>query len=220
MRHHLTAITVLAIVCAPTPGRAQLITPSHWTWVTDAPARLVTQQDVPDSSWRFVSMPPGWHVTTGPGTTLFDPDYEARGRFSLEAKIFLFPNPTDEGYGLFAGGRALETDSGSALAFLIRRDGAAAVARIAGGALEFVRPWQATTGVRPHEGTGTVENVLRVSAEADELFYLVNGDTVAVVPRASGAVEGIFGLRVGAGLNLHISYLDHIQHLAQPARPR
>jgi len=218
MRNTLTATALPAIAWLPSALGAQLTTPSQWRWVTDAPARLVTEQTVTDSAWRFVSMPPGWHVTTGPGALLFDPSYEAKGRFSLEAEIFLFPNPSDQGYGLFAGGHALETDSASGLAFLIRRDGAAAVARIARGDVEFVRPWQPTTAARPHEGAGTVENTLRVSAEADEVFYVVNGDTVAVIPRMPGALEGPFGVRVGAGLNLHISYLDLIQHLAKPPR--
>lgn len=218
MRNDLMALPLLAMAWLTAPLQAQLTTPSHWRWVTDTPAQLVTESDVPDTAWRFVSMPPGWHVTTGPGAMLFDPAYEANGRFSLETKIFLFPNPSDQGYGLFIGGRELDGDRASALAFLIRRDGAAAVARMAGNDVEFLVPWQPHSGTRAHEGSGTVENVLRVSAGPQRIVYLVNGDTVAVVPRSAGLVEGRFGLRVGARLNVHVSYLDYIQHLALPAR--
>jgi hypothetical protein len=66
---------ILALFVLIASSHAQLRTPSDWRWRTDAPAQLVTGEDVPASAWRFVAMPPGWHVTTGPGT-----DNRARSR--------------------------------------------------------------------------------------------------------------------------------------------
>lgn len=218
-RHHMQhqlSLALFGTITLPWAAHAQLTTPAHWKWITDEPAQLVTDAPVADSAWRFVSMPPGWHVTTGPGAVLYDPAYAAAGRFTLEAKIFLFPNGSDEGYGLFLGGHDLENDGRSMLTFFIRRDGAASVVRVRGDESEFVVPWERHPGIRPQEGGNTIENVLRVSAEPDQLVYVVNDDTVAVIPRSDAAVGGRFGFRVGAKLNLHISNLDFTQHLALP----
>lgn len=67
------------------------------------------------SGWRVVmdrqssdtvaheAMPPGWHMTTGPGALLFDPAYHAVGRYSVAGRLFLFPGTSQSGYGsLFA----------------------------------------------------------------------------------------------------------------------
>ena len=78
-------------------------------------------------------MPPGFHVTTGPGTVLFHPDHAGKGNFSVEAEVFLFPGDSPSDYGIFVGGRDLDpAKSPSYIAFLVRRDGKASVLRLGG----------------------------------------------------------------------------------------
>jgi len=116
-------LAALVVLAAPTSAlRAQSETPGNWRWATDRPAQLVTGQDVPDSGWRFVAMPPGWHITMGPGGVLYDPAHTATGRYVLEAETFLFPEKTDQGFGLFVGGRNLDGKP-EYVAFVIRHDG-------------------------------------------------------------------------------------------------
>jgi len=101
----LAAVVIVALG-VPWPVGAQLKTPVDWTWRLDAPATLVTSLDVPEGSWLFVRMPPGWHVTTGPGAVLFPSELpEVDGNYSLETQIFLFPGTSQEEYGVFIGGR-------------------------------------------------------------------------------------------------------------------
>lgn len=58
-------------------------------------------------------MPPGWHVTTGPGALLFPTDLRSvEGNDSLEAQVFLFPGKSAEEYSVFIGGSASDAGAG------------------------------------------------------------------------------------------------------------
>ena len=128
--------------------------------------RIVTALDPAEGSWLFGTMAPGWHITTRPAVTLFEPSHSGRGRFALESEIFLFPGPSDAGFGLFIGGRDLES-KGRLVAFLIRRDGSAAVESHDAGRITLLRPWTKAASILPGAATGDdVKNVLRVEAEA------------------------------------------------------
>ncbi len=73
MRRLVTALIVLG-ACAPALLTAQLTTPTDWKWRQDAPAPLAAGLKMDPGSWAFVQMPPGWHVTTGPGVLLYPTD--------------------------------------------------------------------------------------------------------------------------------------------------
>jgi hypothetical protein len=208
----MAALVALAVPASAL--RAQLETPRNWRWATDRPAHLVTDQDVPDSGWRFVAMPPGWHITMGPGGVLYDPAHTAAGRYVLEAETFLFPEKTDQGFGLFVGGRNLDGKP-EYIAFVIRHDGHGAVMR-AGASPAMLAEWTPGDSVKPQAASNAVRNVLRVAVQRDSVFFAVNGGRVAALPRAAGEFEGHFGFRVGAGVNLHISTLDYTQRIAPP----
>jgi hypothetical protein len=177
----------------------------------ESAARLAVSLDAPapDSAYAFAPMPPGWHVTMGPGAVLSDSTHRAEGRFVVEAEIFLFPNSGPAEYGIVLGRRGLEWTG-----FLARRDGNAAIVRRGQtGTMDLVA-WEAHDSV-PQPGTDPARVVLRVEAEADSTRFLVNGQRVGSVPRTS-AVDGAFGLRVGPGVNVHVSRLDYTRRLAPP----
>lgn len=210
-------VAALVVLAAPTSAlRAQLETPGNWRWATDGPARLVGSEKVSDSTWSFVAMPPGWHVTMGPGGVLYDPAYTATGRFVLEAEIFLFPQKTDQGFGLFVGGRNLD-GTPEYVAFVLRPDGHAGVVR-AGRTPAMLVEWTPGDSVKAQDASDAVRNVLRVAVERDSVHFTVNGGRIAGLPRSAGEFDGHFGFRVGAGVNLHISTLDYTQRIAPPRR--
>jgi hypothetical protein len=206
------AMTMVAAMALSLP--AQTATPSGWSWTLDGPAAQVTGQTVPDSAWRFVAMPPGWHITMGPGGVLYHPAYTANGRFTLEAETFFFPEKTDQGFGLFVGGRNLN-GTPEYVAFLIRHDGRGAVMR-AGGTPTMLVDWMPGDSVKAQQPGDAVRNVLRVAVERDSVVFTVNGGRIAAVPRSAGEFDGTFGFRVGAGVNLHVSTLDYTQRIAPP----
>lgn len=195
---------LLLCVVAPLTLRAQA--PNTLRILPDAPA--------PDSAVSHVAMPPGWHITTGPATLLYDPANAAQGRFAVEAEIFLFPGTSQEGYGVFLGGSLNEGAGATWVAFLVRRDGSALVEQRSDGRTTTLLAPFATTAVKPHTGEGTSHNVLRVLVEPDSVRFFANGARLTAMPRGSLPLDGLFGFRVGRDLNLHISQLDITRRLA------
>ena len=197
---------------------AQLKTPSDWKWRTDGPATLMTDGTQPTlEQLYFVAMPPGWHVTTGPGTLLYQPEFSGRGNFAVEAEIFLFPGDSQEGYGVFFGGKSLDESSAQPtyLAFLARRDGQAGVFERSAPGLTPIVDWATNDAVVPHAGgEGTAKNVLRVDVNLNEIVFSVNGKPVTKVPRAGRTLDGHVGFRIGPRVNLHASRLDVTYRLA------
>jgi hypothetical protein len=211
-------VAAMLVLALPGPIPAQLQTPTGWKWRTDTPATLAPVGGEPaDDRLFFVAMPPGWHVTTGPGTLLHHPDYQGRGSFVVEAEIFLFPGDSQEGYGVFVAGRSLDEAASTPayLAFLARRDGRAGVFERSAAGLVPVADWMANDAVVPHAGgEGTAKNVLRVEVGPAEIAFSANGKPITVIPRGDRAPEGHIGFRIGPRVNLHASRLDVTYRLA------
>jgi hypothetical protein len=211
------AVVVAALMAVGTGTGQGLKTPADWKWAPDAPAKVIESGEAKPDAMYFVAMPPGWHITQGPGAVLYQPEYQARGNFVVEAEIFLFPEGGADEYGVFLGGRSLDAPAGrSYLAFVARRDGQAAVIdRKPGGGTPLVN-W-ATGAAAPQKGPDPMKNVFKVEAGPRELVFSVNGIQVTKLERGTLAVDGPFGLRIGKGLNVHVSRLDLTSRLA-PAK--
>lgn len=172
-------------------------------------------------SVSHVTMPPGWHITTGPGALVYDAANAASGRYALGLEVHLFPKASSEGYGIFLGGRGLEGADASYLAVLMRRDGALQVARVNGAQQTPLLDWTPTTAIKPHPGTDdTALNLLAVRVDADSLRIDANGTRIAALPRGDLPVDGVFGIRAGQGINLHVTNYDVTRRLAPTPRRR
>jgi len=198
------AILIAMFGCVPTtPVSAQ-------RWIADTPQ---------DEKPAFSMMPPGWHVTTAAaGGILFDAAQTAAERFAVEEEVFIFPGTSEEGYGVFVGGQNLEAGERSYIAFLVRPDGSAGVFRYSGARAEPIIAWAHTEAVLPPGQSEPTRNVIRVLAEPDSVRFLANGKEIAALARSSLALDGNFGLRVGSGLNVHVSNLDITRRLAPSPR--
>jgi len=159
----------------------------------------------------FVTMRPGWHITTGPASILYDGALKADGSFRVDAEIFLFPpGDRNEGYGVFVGGTDLEGNAQTYVAFVIRRSGEFRIERKAGAAWIMVKDWTSHSAIVRYDDKGegtTAKNILSLDATGDAVRFLVNGAEVANLPRTAVGVDGVVGLRVNAGVNLHVSSL-------------
>lgn len=158
----------------------------------------------------LVTMPPGYHVTTGPAMIAWHPDSVATGDFRIESETFLFdPQGRREAFGFFIGGTDLQGPDQRYTYFLLREGGEFLVKSRAGTETPVVNDWTAHPAIvsfatRP-EGSATAKNVLALEAADDELRFSVNGELLWTGPRAGIATDGIFGLRVNHGLNLHVT---------------
>lgn len=168
------------------------------------------------------AMPPGWHMTTGPGALLFEPSFRASGRYTVDADIFLFPGTSQSGYGLFVGGQGLDSRTPRYLAFVIRRDGQAALEYTSDGRTRPLLAWAAAPAVTLMSGKDEpVLNALSLSIAPDSVVASVNGKRVGAIAVSGLDLEGTFGFRAGPDVNLHASTLDLRQHLAPvPAKKR
>jgi hypothetical protein len=160
-------------------------------------------------------MAPGYHITTGPGVALYDPRNVTSDRFVLQSRLAMFPGETLGEYGVFVGGKGMDSATPSWVAFVVRRDGAAAVLRRGAAGMEELVPWTKHGAVQP----GAAVNVVRVVQDT-AVHFIVNDSTVATLPRARVDADGVFGFRIGPALNLHITTLDITHRLAPvPMKP-
>ena len=190
-----------------TPVGENFEVPLGWNVRLDKPDESVQVGSDKEGDVYFVSMTPGWHLTTRPRAIFYHPASTAEGSYRARAAIYLFPpGERNEGFGLFVGGQDLEADDQKYLYFLVRRSGEFLIKTRAGDETSVVHPWTASDAIIPYTDTteGTVHNVLEIQSTTDRLTFMVNSTEVASVPRADLPADGIVGLRVNHGLNLHI----------------
>jgi hypothetical protein len=215
MRRLVPAL-IAVCACAPALLTEQLTTPTDWKWRQDSPAPLAAGLKMEPGSWAFVQMPPGWHVTTGPGVLLYPAtNGDIGGNFSLEAEVYLFPGESADEYGVFLGGQDVETSaSPDYSAFVLRRDGQAAVLRRRAGHTTPLAAWQRHEAIVPGKPGDQVKNVLKIDVDPLNATLWVNGGNVLAVPRADLRADGRVGFRVGKDMNLHITSLNVTRKLA------
>ena len=212
LRRYARVVALLGVVPLSLPAQGA---PEGARWRLDAPADHVGRKDdLTSATFSFVSMAPGWHVTMGPGGLLFDPRNEIRGRFTVQSRIALFPGEGNAEYGVFVGGAALE-GSPAWTAFVVRRDGSAAVLRHSAGRTEELVPWAKHPGVK----SGAAANTVRVTLDT-AVHFAVNDSAIVTLPRDKVATGGVFGFRIGPALNMHITTLDVTHRLAPVPAPR
>ena len=181
--------------------------PEDWQVRFDEPGASEDQLEM------FVSMPPGWHVTSGPAAIYWGPEMEASGEYRIEMEVFLFEpqGMMREAFGFFAGGLGLDGDDIEYTYFLIRDGGEFIVKRREGADAPTILPWtghEAILGWADRGDGATAKNILAAEADAGEVRFFVNDAQVAALPRSEVAMDGTYGFRVNHMLNLHISRLE------------
>ena len=212
-RPAVMAIVALALCAAPLAAQSghNLERPAHWKARYD--------DGTSASERRFVVMRPGWHVFAGPGGLFWDPGSFASGGYAVSSTIFLFPkgDPEQSGstrldspFGLFLAGSGLEADSARYVAFELRNDGHFRIAGHGGGKTRDLVPWTAHAAVVTSgpDTTGPVKNLLAVDVRGDRTVFYLNDQQIAALPGDRVALDGVIGVRAGAGLSLHVTEVD------------
>ena len=201
------ALTLASSFPAHTRAAQDFERPEGW------PVRFAARGASEDQLEMFVSMPPGWHVTSGPAAIYWAPEMEASGEYRIEMEVFLFEprGMMREAFGFFAGGRHLDGDDIEYTYFLIRDGGEFIVKRREGADAPTMHPWtghEAILGWADRGDGATAKNILAAEADAEEVRFFVNDAQVAVLPRAEVAMDGTYGFRVNHMRTLHISRLE------------
>ena len=160
--------------------------------------------------FSFEVMVPGMHINTGPAMIAYHPDSVVTGDFRIESETFLFdPGRRREAFGFFVGGSDLQGPGQRYTYFLVREGGEFLVKTRSGSETGLVQDWTAHPAVASYAGKPadavTAKNVLVLEAEGDELRFSINGEQVWSGSRQGLETDGIFGLRVNHGLNLHVT---------------
>ena len=158
----------------------------------------------------FQVMVPGVHITTGPAMIAYHPDSVATGDFRIESETFLFdPGRRREAFGFFVGGSDLQGPNQRYTYFLVREGGEFLIKTRSGSETGLVQDWTAHPAVASYAGKPadaiTAKNVLVLEAEGEELRFSINGEQVWSGSRQGLETDGIFGLRINHGLNLHVT---------------
>ncbi|MFT5141914.1 MAG: hypothetical protein ACI80V_003632 [Rhodothermales bacterium] len=202
-------------VTGPDPGNVgrspEGVVPASWRWRFDRGSDYTVGTDADSADTYFVTMTPGWHLTTKPAGIFYHPDGVGSGNFTASTQIYLFdPGDRNEGYGMIVGGSDLEGPDQQYLYFLVRRSGEFLIKVRRGAETEDVQGWTAHEAVAAWtEGSGpTLENVLSVAVGDETITFSVNGAQVASIPRADRPTDGVVGLRINHGTNVHVADLS------------
>ncbi|HEU4463935.1 MAG TPA: hypothetical protein VFS53_02710 [Gemmatimonadota bacterium] len=194
------ALVLLAASASPLAAQDPS-SPSGWVVRADDPVE-------DGDSIEFASMPPGWHVTTGPAAILYDPARIASGAFRIEAETYRFPGGLDSGAGILLGGSDLTGPAPDYFAFLIDGTGRFELYHRAGEELHLVSARAAHPAVVPWT-EGTADNVLAAEVSPDSVRFFVNAQEVAAFKREPYMeFDGVVGLRVDGDVDLHVTRLD------------
>ena len=199
------ALTVAGAV----PGQAQEGSfPEGWQLRFDRDGS--TMDDV-----EMVIMSPGMHVTTGPAMIAYHPDSLATGDFRIESETFLFdPGGRREAFGFFVGGSDLQGQNQRYTYFLVREGGEFLVKTRSGTETGLVQDWTAHSAIMSYaakpEDASTAKNVLVLEAEGGQLRFSINGEQVWSGSSQGLETDGVFGLRVNHGLNLHVTTIMRV----------
>ena len=200
----------------PDPNKPQgenLEVPEGWEVRLDRPSEEVIIGSNPDSSdIYFVNMTPGWHITTGPAGIFYHPANTASANYSISTELHLF-DPGDrnrEAFGLFWGGKNLQTEDQSYYYFLIRNTGEFLIKKRMGSETELIQEWTSSDVIKVfNEDTegASVQNQISVTVQEDRITFMINEEEVASISSEGMENEGVFGLRVNHSINLHVSDL-------------
>jgi len=170
----------------------------------------------------FVTMTPGWHLTTGDFSgILYRPDQVASGSYEAMMAVHLFATSPQrmEGFGLFVGGDRLGDERQRYTYFLIRADGKYLVKVRDGDRTSTVADWTASSAIkRLPEGADestSIRNDLGIQVSPNAITFLINGERVLRRPIGDFPAAGIVGIRANHRLNLHVQALE----VARPGVP-
>ena len=194
-----TLALLAALPAAAQQGSGQL--PAGWQARTD--------KDAPLDGVKFAPMGGGVHATTGPAVILWRPADQVEGDFALAASFTQTRAPEHpEAYGLFVGGKALQSPEQSYTYFLVRQDGKFLIKTRTGTTTTNVTTgWAEHPAVVKADAAGKATNALRVEQAGGRVRFLVNGTEVHSAAAADVATGGQAGLRINHNLDVHVDGL-------------
>lgn len=201
MFRRIVLIALVAFLAAPLAAQA----PEGWKVRIDRSQSAQDPDDTPELT--FVTMGTGFHVTSGPAGTFWNPTHTVTGDYTAKATFTLMkPSGHVNYYGLVFGGGELEGAGQNYIYFLIAQNGTYLVRHRAGDAVHDVQGRTPHDVIRRPDDSGRSTNALEVRVSGDTISYVVNDTVVHTTPKAgmTAKTDGIVGIRVNHLLDVHI----------------
>jgi len=173
--------------------------PGGFTARTDRPDAAITGA-------KYVRSGETLEVTTGPAHILYAGKDTAKGTYSVSATIEQLEKPVHpEAYGIFIGGRDLDTPTQTYTYFLVRGSGELMVKVREGDKTRDVVKWTRSADVPSQDASGKAKYALGASVTGDAVKFMINGKQVASVSKVGLPTDGVAGLRINHNLHLKAS---------------
>lgn len=162
---------------------------------------------------KFITMGPGYHVTSGgAGIYYAAKDAQPNAPFVVSANFRqttknMGHGDAGEAFGLFAGGRDL-TDAAKQtyFYFLVRQDGKYLINHRAGTAVHKIVDWTASPAVHKFDDMPNAKNDLAIAVGRDSVRFMINGTEVHAISRQEiSDASGDVGFRINHHLDVHIA---------------
>ncbi len=219
MKNIISAVLTLAVMTIAAPALAQDadrkvdgggISVNGWKGRIDAAAAA---KGLSLNSSKFAASGKDLHLTVGPAAFYWKDGDKASGTYSVGA-TFKEAKPTGthpHPYGLFIGGRDMETDTPTALYCIAYSNGTYLVRGFAAGKVVNVAPRAANDAVAKPAADGGVTQTIAWNVKPGSATCTVNGQAVATVDGATLAgqgftsTDGVYGIRVSHNLDVVVS---------------
>ena len=195
----LASITPLLIVSVAAQA------PQGWTVRVDRSQSASDPDDTPNL--KFATMGKGFHVTSGPAGTFWNPANTASGDFTAGATFTLMkPSGHVNYYGLIFGGSDLGGASQSYIYFIVGQDGTYSIRHRQGADVHDIQSRVANDAVQKPGGSGQSVNALEVRVAGNTVSYVVNGTVVHTTPKTgmTAKTDGLVGVRINHQLDVHV----------------
>lgn len=186
--------------------------PESWQVRLDNPdPEVEISSDTASADIYFVNISPGMHITSGPAAIYWDSTNTISGDFQVSSTIHLFdPGELREAFGVFFGGRSLNSENQAYTYFLVRNGSQFLIKQRMGSETETLVPWTQDDAINAYTDTteSSAPNTLTVERSGANLSFSVNGTEVHSMPTDNIVTDGITGLRINHRLNVHVESFD------------
>lgn len=186
--------------------------PENWqVRLDDSEADVTVGSNSDSADIFFVNMVPGMHITSGPAAIYWDSSNTVSGDFRVSSTLHLFdPGERREAFGVFFGGRNLESEEQAYTYFLLRNGNQYLVKQRMGSETQTLVGWTDTDAMVSYTDTteSSVPNTLAVERSGDTLTFHINGTQVHSMEAGDIVTDGVAGLRINHRLNVHVESFE------------
>jgi hypothetical protein len=195
-------LTIASITVLATSLSAQA--PAGWQVRVDKSTNPSDPDNTPNL--KFAAMGKGFHITSGPAGTFWNPANNAAGNFTVSGTFTLMkPSGHVNYYGLIFGGSDLGGANQAYTYFMVAQNGTYSIRQRVGEKVTDIQARVAHAAVQNPGASGQSINALEVRVAGDTVSYVVNGQVVHSMPKSGLAkTDGLVGVRINHLLDVHV----------------